>query len=68
MIKYLKFEACVLETYRRGLVNFDEAENKLYGYLKRMEDEGLLDFGRVTEEFKISIKKLLDISVELNRR
>jgi hypothetical protein len=62
MIKYVEFETIVLATYRRGLASFEEAENKLYGYLKCMTDIGVLEVHRASEEFQISVKKLLDIS------
>lgn len=62
MVKYLEFEQSVIATYRRGLVSFDEAENKLYGYLKCMTDIGMLEVHRASEEFQISVKKPSDIS------
>lgn len=62
MAKYCEFEIIVLATYRRGLVSFEEAESKLFGYLKCMADMEVIEWDRVSEEFKISVKKLLDIS------
>lgn len=62
MVKYAEFETIVLATYRRGLVSFEEAENKLYGYLKCMTDTGAIREHRASEEFQKAVKKLLDIS------
>lgn len=62
MVKYAEFETIVLATYRRGLVSFEEAENKLYGYLKCMTDIGAIKEYRASEEFQMAVKKLLDIS------
>lgn len=62
MVKYLEFESMVLATYRRGLVSFDEAENKLFGYLKCMTDMEVIEQDRASEEFQMTVKKLLDIS------
>lgn len=52
MVKYAEFETIVLATYRRGLVSFEEAENKLYGYLKCMTDIGTIEEHRAREEFQ----------------
>lgn len=62
MIKYCEFESMVLATYRRGLVSFEEAENKLFGYLKCMTDMEIIEQDRASEDFQIAVKKLLDIS------
>lgn len=62
MVKYYKFESMVLVTYRRGLVSFEEAENKLFGYLKCMADMEVIEQDRASEEFQMAVKKLLDIS------
>lgn len=62
MVKYAEFETIVLATYRRGLVSFEEAENKLYGYLKCMTDTGAIEEYRASEEFQMAVKKLLYIS------
>lgn len=62
MVKYAEFETIVLATYRRGLASFEKAENKLYGYLKCMTDIGVLEVHRASDEFQISVKKLLNIS------
>lgn len=62
MAKYCEFEIKVLSTYRRGLISFEEAESKLFGYLKCMADMEVIEWDRAREEFKISVKKLLDIS------
>ena len=64
MKNYLVFEKAVLATYRRGLVSFDEAENKLYGYLKCMTDMEVIEKDRASEEFRMAVKKLLCISEE----
>lgn len=61
MVKYAEFENSVLATYRRGLASFEEAENKLYGYLKCMTDIGAIEEYRASEEFQMAIKKLLYI-------
>lgn len=61
MIKYCEFEIMVLATYRRGLVSFEEAESKLFGYLKCMADMEVIEWDRAREELQISVKKLLDI-------
>lgn len=62
MVKYAEFETIVLATYRRGLVSFEEAENKFYGYLKCMADIGTIEEHGAREEFQQAVKKLLDIS------
>ena len=62
MAKYCEFEIMVLATYRRGLVSFEEAESKLFGYLKCIADMEVIEWDRASEEFQISVKKLLDIS------
>ena len=56
MVKYAEFETIVLATYRRGLVSFEEAENKLYGYLKCMTDIGTIKEHRASEEFQMAVK------------
>ena len=61
MIKYCEFEIMVLATYSRGLVSFEEAESKLFGYLKCMADMEVIEWDRAREELQISVKKLLDI-------
>ena len=61
MKRYLEFEKSVLDTYKRGIVSFDEAENKLFGYLKCMVDMEVLEQGRASEEFQISVKKLFEL-------
>lgn len=62
MKNYLVFEKEVLATYRRELVSFGEAENKLFGYLKCMIDMEVIEQDRAIEEFRMSVKKLLCIS------
>lgn len=62
MAKYCEFEIMVLATYRRGLISFEEAESKLFGYLRCMVDMEVIEWDRAREEFQISVKKLLDIS------
>mgnify|MGYP006870559799 FL=1 len=62
MIKYYEFESMVLASYRRELTNFEEAENKLFGYLKCMTDMEVIERDRASEEFQMAVKKLLDIS------
>lgn len=59
MKEYAKFEKSVLNTYKRGLINFDEAINKLFGYIKCMVDMEIIEFDRATEEMNIATKKLL---------
>ena len=61
MRKYLEFEKSVLATYRRGFISFDEAENKLFGYLKCMVDMKVIEQDRASEEFQISVKKLFEM-------
>lgn len=60
MKEYAKFEKSVLNTYKRGLINFDESINKLFGYIKCMVDMEIIEFDRATEEMNIATKKLLD--------
>lgn len=62
MVKYYKFESMVLASYRRELASFEEAENKLFGYLKCMTDMEVIEPDRASEEFQMAVKKLLDIS------
>lgn len=59
MKKYTEFEKMTIAKYRRGLINFEQAENCLYGYLKCLVDMQELDEERLGEEFTISINKLL---------
>lgn len=61
MRKYLEFEKSVLATYRRCLISFDEAENKLFGYLKCMVDMKVIEQDRASEEFQISVKKIFEM-------
>ena len=60
MKKYLEFEKAVINIYRRDLIDFDEAINKLFGYIKCMVDMGLMESDRAEEEMNIATKKLLD--------
>lgn len=60
MKNYMKFEKSVVDTYKRGLIDFDEAINKLFGYIKCMVDMEIIEFDRATEEMNIATKKLLD--------
>lgn len=59
MKNYLVFEKEVLATYRRGLVSFEEAESKLFGYLRCMIDMEVIEQDRAIEEFRMTVKKLL---------
>ena len=43
MVKYFVFESVVLTSYRRGLVEFQEALGQLEGYLKCMVDIGVIE-------------------------
>ena len=61
MRKYLEFEKAVLATYRRRLISFDEAENKLFGYLKCMVDMKVIEQDRASEEFQLALKKLFEL-------
>ena len=58
--KYLEFEKAVINTYRRDLIDFDEAINKLFGYIKCMVDMELIESDSAEEEMNIATKKLLD--------
>lgn len=60
MKNYMKFEKSVINTYRRGLISFDEASNKLFGYIKCMVDMEIIESDRAEEEMNIATKKLLD--------
>lgn len=66
MVKYAEFETIVLATYRRGLVSFEEAENKLYGYLKCMTDMDVINEYRASEEFGTAVQKLIGIRRQRN--
>lgn len=60
MKNYMEFEKSVVNTYKRGLIDFDEAINKLFGYIKCMVDMEIIESDRATEEMNIATKKLLD--------
>lgn len=60
MTNYMKFEKEVINAYRRDLIDFNEAINKLFGYIKCMADMGLIERDRATEEMNLTTKKLLD--------
>lgn len=60
MKNYMEFEKSVINTYKRGLIDFNEAINKLFGYIKCMVDMEIIEFDRATEEMNIATKKLLD--------
>lgn len=60
MKNYMKFENAVVNTYRRGLISFDEAISKLFGYIKCMADMEIIESDRAKEEMNIAVKKLLD--------
>lgn len=60
MRKYVEFEKMTIAKYRRGLINFEQAESYLYGYLKCLIDMQELDKERLDEEFTISVNKLLN--------
>lgn len=57
---YMRFEKSVVNTYRRGLIDFDEAINKLFGYIQCMVDMEIIESDRATEEMNIATKKMLD--------
>ena len=59
MRKYVDFEKMTIAKYNRGLINFEQAESYLYGYLKCLVDMQELDRERLGEEFTISVNKLL---------
>ena len=63
MRKYVKFEKMTIAKYNRGLINFEQAESYLYGYLKCLVDMQELDRERLGEEFTISVNKLLKSTV-----
>ena len=60
MRKYVEFEKMTIAKYNRGLINFEQAESYLYGYLKCLIDMQELDKERLDEEFTISVNKLLN--------
>lgn len=60
MKNYMRFEESVVNTYRRGLIDFDEAINKLFGYIKCMVNMEIIESDRATEEMNLATKKLLD--------
>ena len=60
MRKYVEFEKMTIAKYRRGLINFEQVESYLYGYLKCLIDMQELEKERLDEEFTISVNKLLN--------
>lgn len=62
MVKYYKFESMVLATYRRGLIEFQDALGQLVGYLRCMVDFGVIEQDRATEELQMVAKRLFDIT------
>ena len=61
MKKYLEFEKAIICEYKRGLRTFEESYSALRGYLNSMEEIGILDIDRLSEEYTISFEKLLEV-------
>ena len=67
MMVYLKDNCIMYSEFHVGVrnyiekeIDFDEAINKLFGYIKCMVDMELIESDRAEEEMNIATKKLLD--------
>lgn len=61
MKKYTEYESEIIKQVKRGLVTQDEAINIIGGYLRAMVDMEVIPFDRVTDEYTITVKKILEI-------
>lgn len=61
MKKYTEYESEIIKQVKRGLVTQDEAINRIGGYLRAMVDMEVIPFDRVTDEYTITVKKILEI-------
>lgn len=61
MKKYLEYEKTIVNLYKRGLMNFDEASCSISGYLDCLADMGIIEEDRKHEEIRIATKKLLEV-------
>ena len=61
MKKYTEYENEIIKQVKRGLVTQDEAINIIGGYLRAMVDMEVIPFDRVSDEYTITVKKILEI-------
>lgn len=61
MKKYLEYEKSIVNLYKRGLMNFDEASHSISAYLECLTDIGIIEEDRKHEEIRIATKKLLEV-------
>ena len=61
MKKYTEYESEIIKQVKRGLVTQDEAINRIGGYLRAMVDMEVISSDRVSDEYTITVKKILEI-------
>lgn len=61
MKKYTEYENEIIKQVKRNLLTQDEAINRIGGYLRAMVDMEVITSDRVTDEYTITVKKILEI-------
>lgn len=61
MKKYVEFENNIISQVKRGLITQNEAINIIGGYLSAMVDSEIIPLDRVSDEYIITCKKILEI-------
>lgn len=61
MKKYTEYESEIIKQVKRNLLTQDEAINKIGGYLRAMVDMEVIPSDRVSDEYTITVKKILEI-------
>ena len=61
MKKYTEYEREIIKQVKRDLVTQDESINRISCYLRAMVDMEVIPFDRVSDEYTITVKKILEI-------
>lgn len=62
MKKYTEYESEVMKQVKRGLLTQYEAINRIGGYLRAMVDMKVIQSDRASDEYTITVKKILEIN------
>ena len=61
LLDVTEYESEIIKQVKRGLVTQDEAINRIGGYLRAMVDMEVIPSDRVSDEYTITVKKILEI-------
>lgn len=60
MKNFMKEEQKTINNLKRGLINYTEAQNYLFGYIQCMVDMQVIEKDRASEEKNRIVKRLLE--------